>query len=400
MRPVPTHHRPPLPRRLAAFLKPEWKVLVTFIPFGLLAAGFFAAPATFVFFLLPFGGLYYFFLSNVIGGLALLFQIGPEYVGLGDGILTLLAVTGTTYLYFLSCYISHVWKRKNDRPRQLMIISLAGIFVSPFILLYVPPVLAPYQPANPPIISITAETCGTLSMAVGSTYWNAETRTCTVNGIFVPSADHVLQVGNGTTLEITGADSRFEYSGFYTLHNEGTISLTGGATFVNVLDLGDPENPRQAIFQNGGLLATDNDSRIINQGRIDVAELTGRITNDGLFDNRGEIISNGAIENSGLLTNSGYITIYNTDTTVRAGKQATIKNSGKIQNLDSLDVGGGVFYNQATGIVENYGKLQVGVLHNYSTVENVNGYAAGEKIYNYCGGKVVGLVEIPTQLSC
>ena len=66
----------------------------------------------------------------------------------------------------------------------------------------------------------------------------------------------------------------------------------------------------------------------------------------------------------------------------------------------AFDVGGGVFYNQATGIVENYGKLQVGVLHNYSTVENVNGYATGEKIYNYCGGKVVGLVEIPTQLSC
>ena len=400
MRPEHTHDHMPFSRRLVDFLSPDWKVLVTFIPFSLLAAGFFAAPSAFLFPLLPVGGLYYLFLSYVVGGIAFVFQLGPEYYSFGGDFLTILAATGTAYLYFLSFYISYVWKRSNDRPRQMMITSLAAIFISPFLLLYLPAVLFPFQPADQPVVPVTSETCSTLLVANGSARWNQQTMTCTVNGILLPSTDHVLKVGNGTSLEISGADSRLEYSGFYALENEGVISLTRGATFVNVLDLGDPENPRQALFMNKGGLMTDDESTIINDGRIDLVELTGRIVNNGLLENRGEIISNGAIENNGLMVNSGYVTIYNTDATVEAGKEATIQNRGKIENLASFDNSGGIFYNYIPGNVENYGKLQVGVLHNYSILENVSGSLTGEIVHNHCGGKVLGAIVVPVEFSC
>lgn len=367
---------------------PDKRVLITFVPFAMLAAGFFASPPQFVLLLLPIGGLYYFFLAYVVGAAASILQLGPEYVSYGQGFLTLLAVTGAGYLYTLSCYISHISKRKNDGRRTLMIISIAGIFVSPIVLVYFPLLTySPSQVLEAPITYLGEDTCRSLPLDEGVSYWDAKETRCTVSGVLGLPVNYRLGIRNDTILQISGTDSRFEYSGYYALLNDGTISLKDGATFINVRDHTDPSNPREAFFQNRGILVNDEKSMIINQARIDNFEAAGKIVNNGFFDNRGQIFSNNFIENNGLLMNNGYIASYNTDQLVALGKQVTIENHGTIRNLNTLSNSGGVFYN--SGTIENYGDMNVGILHNYSILENETGDLTGEIIYSYCGAKMV-----------
>ena len=101
--------------------------MITFIPFSLIAAGFFAAPMTFLFLLLPIGGLYYYILAFIVAPFSS--ALGPDFAGFGSGFMILLAGTGVGYLYVLSSYIAYVSKRKQDTKRVLMMASLAGIFV-------------------------------------------------------------------------------------------------------------------------------------------------------------------------------------------------------------------------------------------------------------------------------
>lgn len=68
-------------QRAKGFFTPDWRTMIIFIPIALLAAGFFASPQSFLFLLLPFGGLYYYFLYYFVGAFG--FLLGPDYIGFG-----------------------------------------------------------------------------------------------------------------------------------------------------------------------------------------------------------------------------------------------------------------------------------------------------------------------------
>ena len=388
-------------QRVKGFLIPDWRTMIIFIPISFLAAGFFSSPQTFTFLLLPFGGLYYFFLSYVLGALGPL--LGPEFIGFGEGFSTTLAITGVGYLYVLSCYISYISKRKRDVKRVLMIFSLAGIFVSPFGVLFISQFIygSSHYQAPAPITYLDEKTCQELFVGddIGSTTWDASSERCIVKGTLELSSNYPLVIREGLALEISGKSSELWYAGFQTLVNNGAISLTQGATFINVKDLADPENPREALLLNRGIFTVDEKSTVVNQARIDNLELEGRIINHGTFENRGLVYSNNIIENRGLFTNSGYLWSYNTDLLMSQGKKVTIVNYGVMRNYGAIDNSSGEFYNYGT--VENFWRLGIGTLHNYATVENYAGTFVGEMVYNYCGAAtILDAAEIQTREMC
>jgi hypothetical protein len=390
-------------QKARGFLTPDWRTMIIFIPISLLAAGFFASPQAFTFLLLPFGGLYYFFLSYVVGALGLL--LGPDFIWSGDGFLSTLAVTGVGYLYVLSCYISYISKRRHDAKRVLMIISLAGIFASPFGVLYVPQFLYPpsyYEAQAAALITYLDEkACRDMPVEEGTGFstWDAAGARCTVTGTGELPPDYLLLIREGFTLEVSGESSELRYAGFQTLVNNGTIALIEGATFINAKDSSDPQNPREALLLNHGVIAVDKKSTFVNQAGIDNAELEGTIINHGTFESRGLIYSNNMIENRGLFTNSGYLWSYNTDLLVSQDKKVAIVNHGVMRNYYAMDNSGGEFYNHGT--VENLGRLSIGTLHNYATIENYAAILTGETAYNYCGAAPIpDRVEIQTIEMC
>jgi hypothetical protein len=372
--------------------------MITFIPFSLIAAGFFAAPMTFLFLLLPIGGLYYYILAFIVAPFSS--ALGPDFAGFGSGFMILLAGTGVGYLYVLSSYIAYVSKRKQDTKRVLMMASLAGIFVSPVLILIFPVVL--YSSTNQyatPASTLGEETCQDLPVkeGTGSASWSAESQECTVTGILVFPSDRILTIGNTTTLTISGNTSRLEYWGYYYLVNEGTLQLKDGATFIIPRDYQDPENPREGFLANRGLIVVDETSTLVNQGRLENVELAGKILNHGTLENRGELFSNNLIENRGMLTNYEYLWSYDTDLTVSEGKPVSIVNYGTINNLDKME-NSGTFHNYGT--VGNYHRLDAGTMHNHATIYNV-GELVGIEIYNYCLAEITpDAPSIPVRSRC
>jgi small basic protein len=353
------------------FFVPNERVMVIFIPFSLLAAGFFSSPATFVPILLPIGGLWYYVLSYLVAALQPI--TGTVIAGFGDHFLTLLAVTGLCYLYVLACYISYVSKRNHDRVRLAMIFSLLGIFAYPVAMTFAIPYFVQQPPIPPVKVSyLDKQTCNDIASA-GSSSWDPMAKMCTVGGGIRTDQESILGISEGTVLKLTGPSAKLENFGGNGILNNGTIFVDGGATLINAVDKMDPERSAGVIINRGSIVIREN-STFSNQGRIDGVMNAGRLVVDGTFENGGEVFDSSRIEIRGELVNRGIISNYD--------ERAQILNHGSIINLGSISNAGGAFQNY--GSVENYGRLSTGTLHNYSSIDSTVGTISAERIYSYC----------------
>lgn len=358
------------------FFIPNGTTLALFIPFALLAAGFFYSPMGFVSFLLPIGGLWYYVLATLM--VALEPFLGSSYSGFGEEFMTILAITGVAYLYTLSCYISFVIRRKkNDAKRAAMSISLAAIFISPFAIAYGQAYLTPVPEIQATSVSYLDEnTCTGFQIIDGSSSWNNTSQECTIEGTLETYGASILAIKKGVTLKISGFGSKLENNVPNVLRNNGTIILAHGAVLINHRNLTDSGDKINAVILNQGMTEIQVDSSLINEGWIDGMN-TGRILNKGTFDNRGETLDTNIIENYGTLNNHGTISNQYGD--------STIWNYGSIFNLFVFDNSGGTIENY--GSIDNGADMYSAFIHNHSELDSTIGDLYSDGISVYCGAK-------------
>ena len=148
-------------------------------------------------------------------------------------------------------------------------------------------------------------------------------------------------------------------------------------------------NPGVNVFVLSGGRIT-NDGTIINKGHIGI---------DGDIDSRNFLFNEGTIDNAGTITNKlggnfyNIKTILNSDTINNSG--GTITNNGTITdngggtiNNNSVD---SIITNNSGGDINNlsggYIRINVGIFHNYGTVDNFGSIIGiGGTMYNYSGG--------------
>ena len=158
--------------------------------------------------------------------------------------------------------------------------------------------------------------------------------------------------GNGNGFNITNGEA----------NNEGIFNVAGGAgvkisngTFTN------EEKGQIAVTGGNGIYQTGGES--INKGTVTVSRGNGFNIANGKLNNRGTITvnnGNGIVQKGGETTNSGTINVL-------AGKgiiqtNGSVTNSGNIsisQGAIGLDLQGGKFTNESSGIIENAGTIKI-----------------------------------------
>ena len=158
--------------------------------------------------------------------------------------------------------------------------------------------------------------------------------------------------GNGNGFNITNGEA----------NNEGIFNVAGGAgvkisngTFTN------EEKGQIAVTGGNGIYQTGGES--INKGTVTVSRGNGFYIANGKLNNRGTITvnnGNGIVQKGGETTNSGTINVL-------AGKgiiqtNGSVTNSGNIsisQGAIGLDLQGGKFTNESSGIIENAGTIKI-----------------------------------------
>jgi len=362
------------------FFIPNQMTMIIFIPFALLAAGFFSFPSSFVGILLPIGGLWYYILSTLLSG----FQpsLGYSFVAFGEGFMTILAITGVSYLYVLACYISYIVRRKNnDLKRLTMASSLVAIFISPFAIGYGQAFFtrAPEIPRIT-ISYLDERSCEGLGVANGSSFWNATDHTCLVVGTLKTSKDSILGIRERVTLIISGPASRFENEAGNTVMNNGTIMLISGAVLVNDR-ISTDSNDSQGVILNRGSITIQNSSMLLNKGRIDNIFNTGKVSNRGTLDNSGELVDSNTLENDGKLINAGLISNNYYYTNTKIWNYGSIINEYEFENFGSTI--------ENFGSIENYGNMYSTFIHNHSFLDSSIGKLNSERISVYCGSKTI-----------
>jgi hypothetical protein len=409
-----------LHQKIAGFFSIDKTKLGIFLVFSLIALAFFASPADFFGLALPAGGLYYFFLLQVsqVSSQALGLNFYPS---LGDGTFSVvLATTALGYFYLLSSYITYVARRKHDLVGMLMIVSVALVFISPFLIFSFPAAV----PSNPPVIYAVAggESCIDFPATGGEMEWDEESMTCYMGGSY--SGSDVIGIVDNITFEILPGGN------FTTLavNNNGTLVVNGGA----LKNAGIIFN-RGTIDHKSGIFV--NDGQIESGIRSDYGANAGplsKFVNRANLENNGYIYNYGNFTNLGSLDNSGQIQFFGEGVVLNAGRvssngrieiagefgnEAEVLNSGILviyQYLDGSTTNRPTIVNnfgeiintvgelQNLGEVNNYGSIvnDIGKLENHWTITN-KGTISNESgellnngtIKNYCDAAIEGQVQ-------